>query len=116
MMRRRMDWDPRYGLDHPTWDGPSGFHYTSAEDAWSAIQQVYGPDSGHIVVKMERIDPTDCNCLVTYDPIKEYHVWVNGSFNGLCGHPVTGSEYVSEPQEGPSERLEPGPGASGPNP
>jgi len=39
-----------YGLDHPTWPAPDCFQYDTADEAFAAIDKVYGPDSGHLVI------------------------------------------------------------------
>lgn len=39
-----------YGLDHPTWDHPTNFHYDTAEEAEAAAIRTYGPDSGHVAI------------------------------------------------------------------
>lgn len=39
-----------FGLDHPSWIRPTNFFYKTADEAWDAIDKVYGFDSGHIVV------------------------------------------------------------------
>jgi len=42
-------------------------------------------------------EATACNCLVTWDPIRERHVWLNGSLDGSCGHPVSGTPAGERP-------------------
>lgn len=54
-MSDRMDYPARYGLDHPTWARPECFFYDSLEAALEAIEETYGLNSGHIVVRLDRV-------------------------------------------------------------
>lgn len=36
-----------------------------------------------------------CNCIVIWDLLNERHVWINGSLDGRCGHPPTGTPYTA---------------------
>lgn len=56
MSLREMDWPPRFGLDHPTWPRPTCFFYRTANEARAALVKVYGEDSGHVVIRMERVE------------------------------------------------------------
>lgn len=38
-----------------------------------------------------------CNCVVVWDPVREEHVWVNGSLRGDCGHPPSGTPHDGKP-------------------
>ena len=42
----------RFGLTHPTWDGPACFYYDSAAEAEARIRKTYGDNSGHLIVEV----------------------------------------------------------------
>jgi hypothetical protein len=44
-----------FGLNHPTWPEAGCWHYDTAEDAHRARIKVYGPNSGHQVVRRMRL-------------------------------------------------------------
>lgn len=47
-----------FGTTHPTWEQPTNFYYDTEAEAWAAIERVYGPDSGHLVVGvLTRVTP-----------------------------------------------------------
>lgn len=48
----------KYGMDHPSWQGPTNFRWESEEKARAAIIRAYGERSEHVVVCM-RVIPSD---------------------------------------------------------
>lgn len=46
---------------------------------------------GYTVNGHGHTDRPKCNCVVVWDPLRQAQVWLNGSIDGSCGHPSTGT-------------------------